>query len=762
MQNEYLGSRKHGRRDRRGRAAGHFFTDSHGAEPIRGDLFGLDRLVAHARLLATRLRAARVVPGRPLLRHFLANRRSLIHAYREISAAYRRQENFGPDAEWLIDNFHIVAETLFEIRTDLPHGYYQLLPKIQGGPLDGLPRVYALALELVAHCDSCLDEAHIGPFVEAFQTIAPLTIGELWAIPIMLRLVLVDNLRRLAAQILCARDHRRQAKAWADRCLGGGATPPPGRRDWSDSFLVQLMDWMHEQGAGVVRGVEWLEGHLSGCGLTTEAVLRRERQRQAANQVSIGNCVTSLRLLSALDWAAFFERSSVVDAVLREDPAGVYSRQDFATRDRYRQAVEKLSRGSRHDEGEVARQAVALAGRHREQGTGNREQQAASSVPCSLFPVPCVNHVGYYLIDKGRQELQGLLHYRPKLRDRVLDGVRKHPRLTYFGGVAVVTVFVLALLAALLGPWAGGGWLLVLLAVLVALPPASDVAVSLVNYWVGAFVPPRMLPKMLFKEGVPADCAAFVVVPGMLTRPRSAAALLERLEIHYLCNPDPNLYFALLTDFADAPQEHTPEDDAYLRAALDGVRALNDRYAGGGPERFFVFHRRRLWNAGPGLLDGLGTQTRQAVGIQPPAPRRPRHQLRHPQRRPEPGPAHPLCHHPRRRHAAALRRCPPAPRYPGSPAEPAALRPGQGPRRRRLWRVAAARQPDADRRPQIALRPYFRRLGRHRPLHRRSLRRLPGSVRRRQPSPARASTTWTPSRPPSARRSPRTTSSATT
>ncbi len=491
----------------------------YGRDPVRAEQFGLERLVGHARHLAAHLHETRVVPGRPLLRHFLKNRRLLILAHHRIGEGYRRGESFGPDAEWLLDNFHIVSEALFEIRTDLPRGYYQLLPKVRGGPLDGLPRVYALALELVAHCDSCLDEAHVGAFVAAFQEITPLTIGELWAIPIMLRLVVVDNLRRLAVQILCARDDRREAKAWADRSLCGPHAPPPGRPDWSDSFLVQLMDWMHEQGAAVAHGVEWLERHLTGCALTADKVLRRERQRQAANQVSIGNCVTSLRLLSALDWPAFFERTSLVDAVLREDPVGVYDGQDFPTRDRYRQAVEKLSRGSSADEVEVARNG---------RGPGR---------PPLPQPPPPARGGGEGGTGEGRPKSCRILPHRrgpcgtgasgplsAQAAGPALRFVLKHPRLIYFGGVAAVTFLVLAAARRLRRPVGGRrdcgpvpSWWCCW-----RLPPASDVAVSLVNYWVGGFLPPRILPKMLFKEGLPAECAAFVVMPTLLrVRPRA-------------------------------------------------------------------------------------------------------------------------------------------------------------------------------------------------------------------------------------------------
>src|SRR5665213_194807 len=190
-----------------------FFADAHGTEPVRAEIFGLDRLEIQCGRRGAHARSAQVVAGRPLLQQFVRNRRSLLRAYRQISAACRRKETFGPDAEWLLDNFHIVSEALFEVHTDLPRGYYRLLPKIAAGPLHGLPRVYAVAVEMVAHGDSSLDENHLTHFVNAFQTVAPLTIGELWAFPIMLRLVLVDHLRRLPEQILRARAHLPHAAA---------------------------------------------------------------------------------------------------------------------------------------------------------------------------------------------------------------------------------------------------------------------------------------------------------------------------------------------------------------------------------------------------------------------------------------------------------------------------------------------------------------------------------------------------------------------
>jgi cyclic beta-1,2-glucan synthetase len=553
--------------------------DPHGKEPIRGEQFGLEHLEAHARRLAQTAVVAPVVAGKSLLTRFEQNERALLRAHRLIRDAYRRGEVFGADAEWLLDNFHIITDTLREIHTDLPGGYYHLLPKLVAGPLAGFPRVYALALELIAHCDSCLDEANITQFVRAYQAVTPLTIGELWAVPIMLRLILIDNLRRLADQILEARAHRLEARSWLPRCLATAAhgprpldAAPPPRANWSDAFVVHLLESLQDHGAVACAAIEWLENHLQSRGTPRLEVVRREQQRLAANQVTIGNCVISLRLLSAIDWNVFFEKTSVVEAVLREDPAGAYPRQDFASRDRYRRELEKLARGSGIAEWDVARRLIRLtAGTHAE---------------------PPTNHVGYYLLGRGRLALERALGYVPKPADRFRKALLARPPTVYFGTIGLLLAVILIGIVA--ATWLS--WTSALLVALVALIPAGELAVGLTNYLLTHMLAPRTLPKLDFKAGIPADCATFVAVPSMLIRPESAQVLAEKLEVHYLANPDANLRFALLTDFADAPAEHMSEDDSYVKAALERIRALNERYAAGGPDRFFLFHRHRQWN----------------------------------------------------------------------------------------------------------------------------------------------------------------------
>ena len=560
--------------------------DPRGEAPIRGELYGIEHLEEHARRLASACRLA--PPSRqasPLLKRFAESGEALAKAHREILVGFNRSEGRGLDAEWLVDNYHVVDEVLREIEKDLPAGYDAELPKLADEPLAGYPRVYAMALALVAHTDGGLDEPRLTRFVDAFQSVAPLTIGEIWAVPTMLRLVLLENLRRLADEMLRGRAGRRKADDWGAIHLEPGrdgavarSLPPidePPVGEPASAYVVRLMELLRDQGPGSAPALDRVASELERHGVdAANEVLREEHRRQAANQISVGNCIISLRLLSALDWNAFFERASRVEATLRDDPSGVYRRQDFATRDRTRQSVERIAKGSGVEEVEVARRAVEAA----KAGQGKGLARGT---------------VGYYLLDGGTRAFEDTLGYRPKGRERLLRFVFGHPRLVYFGLFGLLTVALITPFAAM-GLASGPGMVALIVAAL--LIPASELAVGILHHFLTLTLPPRVLPKMDFREGIAADCPTFVVMPSMLVRAESAASLLERLEIHFLANPDPMLRFALLTDFADAHEEHRPEDEGYVRAALDGVKALNERYAPGGPDKFFLFHRRRLWN----------------------------------------------------------------------------------------------------------------------------------------------------------------------
>ncbi len=570
-------------------------------QPIRAEIFSVERLEQYARALATEHKTLTKKGRAQLLPRLEDNGRRLVAAYRTLVDAIRFGRTISPAAEWLVDNFHIVEEQLREIREDLPKSYYHELPKLTDGDLKDYPRIYAVALALIAHTDCRLDTETLRRFIAAYQTRAPLSIGELWAVAITLRLALVENLRRLATVIVSAREEREQADKLADKLLEIATRQPNalvpivtdrfGKRDQiPQTFVVQLTQRLREQDPAVMPITDWLEKRLVKQGLTIEQVIHAEHQRQAATQVTVGNIITSMRLLSTLDWRDFFESVSLIEPLLSEDPAGAYAKMEFATRDRYRHVIERISKRTRSDELEIARTAVELA------------KQAGSSDQKSE-PPEAAAHVGFYLIDAGLEQLEKTFAYKPRLTEKLRRLVLNHATATYLGTLTLLTFLVIASLLTVMSG-SGAGWPVLVLAALLALIPASDLALSVLNWDVTHLLPPRLLPRMETASGLPEDSFTIVVVPTIFSNEAGVTELLERLEVHFLANQDPQIYFALLGDFADADSAETLADAALLEAARNGIEALNQRHGKDGTTRFHLFHRKRLWNEGEGKWMG--------------------------------------------------------------------------------------------------------------------------------------------------------------
>ena len=572
---------------------------SDGEEPIRAELFSVERLEQHAESLAAAQRVTlRPSRGRPLVKRLRDNGRVLLSAYRAIGAAIREEQAITPAAEWLVDNFHVVEEQIREIRDDLPRGFYRRLPKLADGPLAGYPRVFGMVWAFVAHSDSHFDPEGLVRFVRAYQRVQPLTIGELWAVAITLRILLVENLRRSAERIVSSRAGRQAADQVADRLIGiasGEAEPaavvlrPFESTRLSRSFAVQLIQRLRDQDPAVTPALRWLDERLAAQGTNSEEIVREELQLQGAANVTVRNAITSMRLISEVEWADFFESVSLVDEVLRAESE--FAAMDFPTRDRYRHAIEDLARGSGHAEVDVARRAMqsALTAGARKDGA---EATAAQQDP------------GYYLISSGRRDLERALRFRAPVRGWFARATAAAGIGGYLGLIALFTSVLLAL--PLLG--AAGSQLtaagLALLALL-ALIPASDAAIVLVNRIITNQFAAKALPGLELRDGVPPSLRTLVVVPMLLTTRAEIEEQVERLEVHYLAGSDGDLRFALLSDWMDAATESVAGDDDLLAAAGQGIADLNLRH---GPaedgERFLLLHRRRVWNEGEGRWIG--------------------------------------------------------------------------------------------------------------------------------------------------------------
>ena len=575
-------------------------------EPLRAALFSSDQMVAHGKLLASRHRLAQSHKPDRLLARLASNQRVLEGVARGLRQAVAKDRPVTPASEWLLDNMYLIDEEIRTARRHLPPGYSKELPRLAEATetRDGtLPRVYDLALEAIAHADGRLSRGTLSRFVAAYQFGQPLKLGELWAFPIMLRLALIENLRRVAVRVAAALDERDLAETWASRMLQAAEERPSdlilviadmarSNPVLSSAFVAEFARRLQGQGASLALPLTWMEQRLSDAGETIEHLVHVESQKQAASQVSVSNSIGSLRLLGATHWPEFVETLSSVEQILREDPIGVYGRMDFGTRDTYRHAVESVARASGGDEPAVAHKAIDLAvDAAARLGTadagGERDEREA--------------HVGYYLVGNGRPTLEAAMNAR---RTGWLHRAGHSPLPAYIGGIVAFAMLMS------LGPiqqaaqeldlhlWTPKGLVLLLLLMLAT----SQLALSLVNWIVTLTATPEALPRMDYSMGIAPRSRTLVAVPTLLGRHADVDTLVDALEVRFLANRDPQLQFALLTDLRDAKEETLPEDDDLVDYAETRIAALNRRYAEPAdhqqhPAPFLLLHRPRRWSA---------------------------------------------------------------------------------------------------------------------------------------------------------------------
>ena len=571
--------------------------------PLRSDLFNADQMEQHGKSLAV---SHRLAPGRvrdQLLVRLAENERLLVEVCDLLTAAVTANRRISPAAEWLLDNFYLIDEQIRTAKRHLPKEYSRELPRLAHGPSAKLPRVYDLAFEAISHGDGRIDAVSLSRFVAAYQTVTPLKVGELWAIPIMLRLALIENLRRVGVRIAAGAIDRNRAATWADQMMAVAESDPNSlilvtadmarsNPPMVSSFVAELARRLQGHSAALALPLTWIEQRLAESGFSIEQLVQSETQEQAGAQLSISNTIGSLRFLGSTDWREFVETMSIVEQRLREDPGGLYGRMDFATRDHYRHVVEEIAKGSHLSENEIARHAIQLA----HEGTAGHAGRSGDDDRAA--------HVGFYLIDKGRLRLEREANVLASPSETLRRAGRRIPLLLYLGGIAVITLVLSAMLLAKAHRDGAADHVLVVVGILVVLA-VSQLAVGMVNWLATLLVTPHALPRMDFSEGLPNQARTLVVVPTLLTSAENIEELVEALEVRFLANRDSHLHFGLLTDFEDAAAETVPEDEPLLSIARKGIENLNEKYGreasatedGALGDTFFLFHRPRRWNS---------------------------------------------------------------------------------------------------------------------------------------------------------------------
>lgn len=557
-------------------------------EPFRSELYSSDQMDRHAMVLAKSHKLQQGRSADKLLKRLENNEETLLEVRNLLVESIRNDKTITPASEWLLDNFYLIEEQVVTARKHLPKGYSEALPSLAEGMSAGMPRVYDLVLEVIAHSDGRVDVNSLTSFVANYQTESILTLGELWAIPIMLRLAVIENLRRIAGKIaLDVIDHN-LADHWADKMITTVKDKPQdlilviadmarSKPVLDSHFVACFTRKLQGSGPALALPLNWVEQQLTALGNSSNDLVSQENQRQAMDQVSVRNSIGTLRFLVSTDWKEFVETLSSVEHVLRQDKTGTYPLMDFSTRDHYRHVVERIAKSSVLSETEIAQKAIELAQQEKIKDAAPKRKE----------------HVGYYLIDKGRIELERACNMRYTPGEKISRVAGKRPVTLY-----ILSIFLLAVV------FAGGlfyiainyDWRILTLTGILSFLGCLQLSVSLVNWISTILVKPQLLARMDYSHGIPTEYRSLVIIPTILSDELYIEELIEGLEIRFLANREENLHFGLLSDFLDANTETTPQDDALIALVKKRITGLNEKYKDSGPNIFYLFHRPRKWN----------------------------------------------------------------------------------------------------------------------------------------------------------------------
>ena len=522
----------------------------------------------------------------PILRQ---SRETLVETYRVLARAAKQNRELSSAGEWLIDNFYIIQEQIVQLTEDLPESYYRKLPRLTQGEYKGYPRTYEIVQLLATISDNIIDQDNTTTAVRAYQENDTLDLAEMWSVPLMNRLALIVRLSERSKKLLRNRRIQDEIDELLDAQIDK-ETEEPGyllrkiadivdQKKNTSRFLVILAQQLQKRGMLSETERRWFNYKFSTWETNLEEQLRNQTQQTSRLHLSIQNAISSLRVVSETDWSSFVESCSVVERILRLDPANMYHRMDFSTRDTYRKKVEKLSQHSSYSEQDVAEHALMMAESAAQNGTARKSKKM---------------HIGYYLVDEGYQQLSKKLSYNAPIDERLQATVENHPSI-YFSLISIHLLLLLAIVGAFTNFLSQPLWM-ILLTVSAAILPALELSIVSTNRILSFWVPPRILPKLEFKSEIPQEYRTVIIVPTLLSSPEDVRKQFESLEIRALASANEGLQFALISDFHDAPQEKMESDEAILAEARQQVNKMNLQYSSRYGDKFLFFHRKRLWN----------------------------------------------------------------------------------------------------------------------------------------------------------------------
>ncbi|WAG69542.1 cyclic beta 1-2 glucan synthetase [Clostridium sp. CF011] len=513
----------------------------------------------------------------------------ILNGYDSMDKEEKNKKDVLPASEWLLDNLYLVEKEYKSIKYNMPQNYYKDLPVIYKGFMKGYPRVYHIAIEIASHTDGRMDETVIENFIRAYQRSAVLTSGELWAIPIMLRIALIQNISRITEKIVKAKQDKKEAEKVAERLINAFNEDKIVKEiylletekfTFNSHFTERLLKLLRDNGIDSKEVYDFIDERLGAQETSLEEIIVLEHQMEANFEISMANSINSIRVIEGLNWENYFEKLSAVEGILREDPSHIYREMDFQSRDKYRHEIERISKNIKLPESYIAKKAIECC-EESEFSENNTYEQ----------------HVGYYLIDKGLNKLKRKIGYENTGIERLKNSIKKNVENFYIGTIIIFTTIIICLIIAssLLNDSNKDLWRYCL-AIIVILVPCSEIVISIFNWSVSVLSTPSFIPKMDFKEVIPEKYSTVVVIPTLLNNPSRVVELINDLEVYYLANAQENLFFALLGDFKDSDTEEEVEDKSIVNVGILAIESLNKKYCKPDKKIFFFLNRHRQYN----------------------------------------------------------------------------------------------------------------------------------------------------------------------
>ena len=513
----------------------------------------------------------------------------ILNGYENIDKEGKDKKEVLPAAEWLIDNLYLIEKEYKSIKYNMPQTYYKDLPVICKGVMKGYPRVYHIVIEIVSHTDGRMDEAIISNFISAYQKNTILTSGELWAIPIMLKIALIQNISKITEKVIKAELDKKEAELVAERLINAYAESRISteisllnsqKYTFNFHFTEKLLKLLRDNGIDSKEIYDFIDEKLVAQETSSEKIIALEHQIEANFEISMANSINSIRVIEGLNWKKYYEKLSPVENILRDDPSCIYGEMDFESRDKYRHIIEEISKHTRLPESYIAKKAIECC-------------KESKDLENKTFK----KHVGYYLIDDGQEELKEKIGYKNTGIQDIKSNIKKNIENYYIGTIITFTMLIVYLIisSSLLNDNDKDLWRYVL-AVIVILVPCSEIVISIFNWSVSLLSTTSFIPKIEFKEVIPEEYSTVVVIPTLLNNTSKVVELINDLEVYNLANAQKNLYFALLGDFKDSDTQEEQEDRAIVDVGLLEIEKLNKKYCSSEKKIFFFLNRVRQYN----------------------------------------------------------------------------------------------------------------------------------------------------------------------